>query len=399
MRFPNTYHEPIMGRRLEETTPPDETGLDTFQRFAYQAHIAFQYCLDCYFKGDVLAVVVEHFEDVVIEEATVLRFLQIKTRNPDRGLWTFRDLCEEGGALRSLLRSHRALKDVEESREIRYEIFLEGSGKKKEFEGLRVGGNGPTERQVALCCDKLGIEQGEAEELLSRVTVRDGQPLRDMIEARNVENVIRAAGHLSGEDIRNIVKETVELIKTAMLAEIDPDDWTRGLLAPDTLEDEARNAFERKRIQREVLQPILSRLEGGDADLLATVADEKLLTATALERKMRAANATQEVIRMAKEYRARATIRVAAYRASTLFDTGAVLDDLDTRLLDLARTVAEQVGSSDKATEIWGRLHERTHQNPSALDRRGALDADAILLLGQICDLSDRCLFRWTTNL
>lgn len=378
--------------------PPDDTGRDTFQRFAYQAHIAFPYCLSCYFERGVLSVTAEHFEDLMVEEQEVLRFLQIKTRDPSRGLWTFAHLVEAGGALHGLLRTHRAMAIVQEDREIRYEIVLEGAGRRNAFEGLRPGGAGPSADHVRRCCEGLRIEENEARDLLARVTVRDGQPLRDVIEARNVDSVIRAAGHVAGETVRRAVSETVELVKTAMLAEIRPRDWIAALTAPDTLEEEAADLFARKRITREQLHPILSVLEGGDAQLLEALTDESFLSATALERKLLSANANDDVIELAKEYRARAAIRLATFRATTLFDTGLVEDDLDQRLLGLARTVASEQGEGGTANSVWGRLHERTHQNPAALDRRRVLEEDPVLLMGQICELSDRCLFDWRPN-
>lgn len=387
-----------MGSRVGETIPPDESGLDTFQRFAYQAHVAFPYCLSCYFERGVVAIAAEHFEDLLVEETAVVRFLQIKTRDPERGPWAFAHLCQKGGALHSLLRTHRALKSVHEDREIRYEIVLEGAARRREFDGLRAGGAGPTADHVRGCSEGLKIDEDEAREILDRVVVRDGQPLRAVIEARNIESVVRVAGHLSGEAIRNAVKATVELVKAAMLADITPDDWLTGLIAPDTLLQEAAEAFDRKRLTKDKLSSVLSVLEGGDVELLTTVIDDSYLSATALERKLIAAKASEQVLRMAKEYRARASIKAATFRGSKLFDTGAVMDDLDKRLLDLATTVAQEVGADVSADAVWARLHERTHQNPSAFDRRKALGEDPLLLLGEICELSDRCLFGWRGN-
>lgn len=90
-------------------SPPDDSGTDAMTRFRYQAHVTFRFCLACYFEQGVIAVTPEHFEDVLVEATNELRFVQIKTRNPDRGPWKFRHLMDDGGALRSLLRTHRAL--------------------------------------------------------------------------------------------------------------------------------------------------------------------------------------------------------------------------------------------------------------------------------------------------
>ncbi len=71
-------------------------------------------------------MICEHFEDLCIEESEEVRFRQIKTRNPDYGLWRLVDLCGASGALRSLLRSHREPSNVSDPRSFVYEAALEG---------------------------------------------------------------------------------------------------------------------------------------------------------------------------------------------------------------------------------------------------------------------------------
>lgn len=69
------------------SSPPDDSGTDAYQRFAYQAHVAFWFCVRCYFDGDPVAVYCEHWEDLLVEYTERLRFTQIKTRDPGRGPW------------------------------------------------------------------------------------------------------------------------------------------------------------------------------------------------------------------------------------------------------------------------------------------------------------------------
>jgi hypothetical protein len=77
---------------------PDDSGTDAFQRYAYQAHVAFWFCLNCYFAGSPIAVYCEHWEDLLIEYVDVLRFTQIKTRDAGRGPWRYTHLLDDGGA-------------------------------------------------------------------------------------------------------------------------------------------------------------------------------------------------------------------------------------------------------------------------------------------------------------
>src|ERR671919_692299 len=91
-------------------TPPDDTGSDTFRRFRYQAEVAFPFCLDTALIGNVISVIPEHLEDLAIEFADgSWRIIQIKTRDPGQAPWTLATLLGgDGGAFRSLLRTHRA---------------------------------------------------------------------------------------------------------------------------------------------------------------------------------------------------------------------------------------------------------------------------------------------------
>ena len=64
--FQSAYDPTMVGNRTD-LTPPDDSGTDAFTRFRYQAHVAFRFCLRCYFDQGVTAVVAEHFEDVSTE--------------------------------------------------------------------------------------------------------------------------------------------------------------------------------------------------------------------------------------------------------------------------------------------------------------------------------------------
>ncbi len=52
---------------LVNTAPPENTGADTFRRYRYQAEIAFPYCLSCLTVDGANSVIMEHFEDMVVE--------------------------------------------------------------------------------------------------------------------------------------------------------------------------------------------------------------------------------------------------------------------------------------------------------------------------------------------
>jgi len=49
---------------IQDVIPPDDGGRDAFERFRYQAHVAFPSCLNCAGDQGVTAVICEHIEDV-----------------------------------------------------------------------------------------------------------------------------------------------------------------------------------------------------------------------------------------------------------------------------------------------------------------------------------------------
>jgi hypothetical protein len=384
------------------TPPPDDSGSDAFARFGYQAHVAFPFCLRCYFADDlddaeaVAAIYCEHWEDLLVEYDDRLRFVPIKTRDASRGPWKFRHLLDDGGALRSLLRTHRALAELSEERAIDYDIRLEGAVDSGDaIRRLLVGGGGADDGMCDQCADRLGIDRAEAETLLARVTVRPNQAPRGLIEAQNRELLRTVAGDLSANELKDIYDETIEIVKQAMVADLLADAWPMAIVEPTSAAEAAVRRAERKRLDRDVLRPALAKLEGGDHRLLVAVTDPDRLEATALEKKLVAAGASENLVDRAKQFRALAAIRVAEERGRSLFDVDALLADLHLRLLNEAESVAEIVDTPAPAPAVWDELGRRLGSNPTLYDPRGLLRRDQLLLLGEVCQLSDECKYRW----
>ena len=100
--------------------PPDDTGSETLRRYRYQASLVVPFCLNCACSGDVVSVIVEHFEDFVVEHSDLWHFVQVKTRDAGYGPWKLRTAM---GGLRSLLRTYRTTTHLK----ARYSLFLEGA--------------------------------------------------------------------------------------------------------------------------------------------------------------------------------------------------------------------------------------------------------------------------------
>ena len=378
------------------SVPPDDSGSDAFQRYAYQAHVAFWFCLNCYFAGAPVAIYCEHWEDLLIEYPDRLRFTQIKTRDPARGPWRYTHLLDEGGALRSLARTHQALESFGDTRQIEYDIRLEGAadGSDKEMARLFRDGGGATDGMSERCARRLEIDEATARALLARVTVRPGQPPRELIAARNRDLLGIRAGHLPAGEIAAIYADTIELVKRAMEAGLLAD-WPAAILEPVSSAEAAAQLAAAKRLDRDRLEPMLSRLEGGLQPLLTTVTDPDRLRATALEFKLDGAGAAQGLLDRAKQFRAQASIRLAEVRGRSLLDVEALLADLHLRLQNAADSVADAATATPRAPAIWDELERRFSANPSAYDPHGVLSQDHLLLLGEVCNLSDECKFWW----
>lgn len=101
------------------------------------------------------------------------------------------------------------------------------------------------------------------------------------------------------------------------------------------------------------------------------------------------------VVDQAKQFRAQASIRIAEARSGSLFDIDALIADLHTRLLTAAEAVAGTVTTEPPGPHVWNQLEARLSANPASYDPRRLLGQDHLLLLGEVCQLTDECRFRW----
>ena len=101
-------------------TPPDDTGTDTIKRYRYQAQLALPFCLACARKYKVRSIIMEHFEDIVVECDDYWHFIQVKTRNAERGHWKLPDAID---GLKSLYRTFSETSDLN----AKYSLYIEGA--------------------------------------------------------------------------------------------------------------------------------------------------------------------------------------------------------------------------------------------------------------------------------
>lgn len=380
---------------FETVFPPDDTGRTTYERFRYQAHVAFRFCLEAATRGDVLAVVCEHFEDVAVERSDGWRLMQIKTRDAELPPWKLGDLLGQSGALRGLHRTHKALNDLNRgSHDCRLEARLEGAvAHGDQAEALTFQGDGATRDVIDRCAQRLEITAAEAADFLSKVTVIDHEPPRELIAAVMRDLLRRAAPGLSGVQVDAIYQTVFSKIEDAMEGKLLADQFPAMLVQPTTVDEAAQKLVEAKRLDRDTLVDLFGELTASKA-LLDQIADPALLTATALERKLRLAGADDAVVEDAKTLRANAAIREAEILSASYSDQEALLGDVRARLKIVANSVAATVGDPPGPT-VWAGVMSRLPAEAQSVDQSRLFDADQMLLLGELCQISDLCDFGW----
>lgn len=376
------------------TAIPDDSGSDAFRRFGYQAEVAFRYCLDCATVGNIVSVTMEHLEDIAIELASGRwRFAQVKTRDANQGPWTLPNLVASG-AFAAMLRTHRALQGVDGDHE--YEIVLEGAVKSGDpATALLVEGAGPNDPLITDLAARLEIDRPECEQLLGRLRIRERMPPRETIAASNIRILGLVSRSVTLGTATTLYESVLEKIKIAMEGRLLDNQWPRALVQPDTPEDATRLVMEGKKLTKKQLAPLLEPLHLGDVVFLAPLleGDQHM---TAMEEKLRAAGATDEIVRDARMLRARASSVAAERQSASAYDLSNSFLDIRTRLSVLANAISGVHLQEDRpGLGIWNELQARITSQAHALDQQSLLRQDAMLLLGGVCQLSDDCEFWW----
>jgi Cap4, dsDNA endonuclease domain len=386
---------------IQSVIPPDDAGRDAFERFRYQAHLTFPDCLNCVTQLGVTAVICEHFEDVCIEEEGQVRLRQIKTRNLDYGLWRLADLCSERGAFRSLLRSHRALSEIDDDRSFIYEVSLEGALERRDaicqFLPRGEGADDALARRVIkLMKPHTELRLAEAREVLRRVRIRPTPP-RGSIVAINKELLASIGGDLPAAELSQIYDQVIEVICQAMSG-TRLREWPAILFSGD--DSPAKALIEAKRLDQAVLERPLEPVLSGATPSLREITDPDALSASALELKLRLAGAPPELIDRAKQLRANMTYREIELRSRSLRqDIDLKLEDLRERLKAVADISLSVSGSGAKpAPAVFADVFERLGAQPATYDPARLYNRDPTLLMGGVCDLSDQCLFAWRSS-
>ena len=373
------------------TQPLVDTGSDVFSRYRYQADITLPFCLRCAVTGDIICVIPEHLEDIALQTNSGWRFIQVKSRNPERRPWGLLDLLSSDGALRSLFRTHTQTLDVNAS----LEILLEGAVRTKDpISFLRSEADHSNEELIAATVQSLGIEKDEAQEFLARVTLLQPPVPRPQVSDANLLLIQQQNPTLTLQEASDIYNRLMSEIERAMRAEPLGVKWPTYVIDPNP---EVSERLKAKMLTRPHLQRIVGPLsQAASHYLLRRITDSITTTVSVLERKMREGGATDRIIEHARALRANAQLRLLTLQARSLYTQDNLIADLEQRLE--IYVIAKQEGriaSSTPALDLWRALLDDFNAHAAVIDANRIMDADPMLLLGHVCELSDRCIVNW----
>lgn len=397
----STRPEFIMG--IHTVTPPDDTGSDTLRRYRYQAEIAFLFCLQCVCTDLVKSVIVEHFEDLVVEYQDHWYFIQIKTRDAETGPWKLSHTLGRSGGLRSLWRTYNALSNALEStitERCRFGLFLEGSIARQDLLGSMVKGNGRniSGELVDQVSGKINGDRTSVRTFLEVVFVEPDQVTRSAIADRNFRLLVEAAPEADLNRVKDAYEHCIEMVGHAMAAEQIGEHLANVVLGTTQWDSLQQSKMKAKILRRQQLEKPLEIVTRKAYPLLERVGDSTLPPPTVLEEKLLAGEASPENIANAKTLRANAYRELAKLRASQIFS-----ERLDSQLGDLEQRLKVQNGLiSSSHGDRGNRVNEILHQtlelykkDPHSLDPNGLLSADPFHLLGYLYELADRCEITW----
>ena len=368
-------------------------GSDTLARFRYQAELTLPYCLSALLsQNDILAVIPEHLEDIALQTKTGWRFLQVKSRDPERGLWTAPELfSKKGGALRSLYRTY--LLTIGEDHSL--ELLLEGAVKTNDLIGV-LRPHRDRSQLVSMVMDKLRAPRGSAEDFLRRVTLNESAPHRSSIHATNGRLLHELAPSLSHPELEALHSSFLAEIEKAMRCERLTALWPRSVAHPENRTTRTEEKLRAKTLDANRLSRIAEPLTRVGRPLLKRFVESGSGPVSSLTQKLVLGGATNDLIHLARNLQANAHHQRFIRASQNLELDDALLTDLHERLLAYAHTAAAIHESSTRpAIMMWDHLLEKFDRHAGNIDRNNLVRADPMLLMGESCILSDKCDFNW----
>jgi hypothetical protein len=376
-----------------DLTPSTDAGSDTAARYRYQAEVTLPLCLHCALGKEILSVIPEYFEDVCLETVDGWRFIQIKSRDPGLGLWGIADLLAKDGALRSLYRTHKQIEEISAT----LELVLEGATRRKDLiQELTSSGNHANPDLLRRVAEALEIPVPSVELFLRRVVLAGAPAPREFIKRQNVSLIQEQNVSLPHTKVMGIYESLMSEVERAMRAESIGPNWPAYVTRHSDGDRDKQERLKAKRLTRELLIRKVAPLSSPPKKLLTKAVDSTTAHISPLETKLSMGGATDAIIQLARDLRASSQAHLFDYQATHLFANEDLIADLNQRLKVYAVSKAAQYASADKpAINVWNSLLTELTANAAGIDLQGIMNEDPMLLLGQICDLSDNCVVDW----
>ena len=373
-------------------TPPDDTGTDTIKRYRYQAQLALPFCLACARKYKVRSIIMEHFEDIVVECDDYWHFIQVKTRNAERGHWKLPDAID---GLKSLYRTFSETSDLN----AKYSLYIEGAiAVTDDLNALTLSSSSMdiSNDIVQKISQKLDIENSKCRDFLESVTVHPNQPPRAHITSYNIHLMGQGSASSSIREIESLEEKLTDEILRAMSCDRLDNLLYRYIAKVEELEDEIKARIDAKRLTASNIADIIGSLASGDYPLLLRITDLHEPSPTNLQKKLIAGGATERIIKNAKELRANASIREVEIRSSGFINQEDRIVDVQIRITTLTNSIVEEHDELEKPAKIiWRKVLNELTQKKETVDPHRIYKQDPYLLLGAVCGISDECRIDW----
>jgi hypothetical protein len=382
-----------------DVTAADDTGSETFIRYRWQAKMAVLSWLECLAPGtSLVGVLCESVEDIVLVYSEKTVYAQLKTKT--RGSWSDSNVCDEGGGVDSLVRTHNTISASPVPLE--FHLWLEGPAGATKKTTAFFGDPSTASDVIRKKIVALGISRSLLPAFLARLHVRTDRPPRAHIDAVILQYIGATWPALNHPEREALFVRLLAHAEDAQAAALGGTHAAPLLEALEIGEDdEIRIAIAAKALTRELLISLTPTLPTTTrSELLARIASGEV--ASALELKMSAAGATGDTIAEAQELRARADAR----RLELLGGSETVrphLQTLEVELLRMAEAHATAAnfqggsvpGVSAAPAEFVVAEIRRHPADLLAIDGRDLFERDTQLLFGLLCQLSDECRFWW----
>jgi hypothetical protein len=371
-------------------TPPDDIGTDTIKRYRYQAQLALPFCLACARKDKVRSIIMEHFEDIVVEFDDYWHFIQVKTRNAERGHWKLPDAID---GLKSLYRTFSETSELN----AKYSLFIEGAiAVRDDLNALTLSSMDISNDIVQKISQKLDIENSKCRDFLESVTVYPNQPPRAHITSHNIHLMGQGSASSSTREIESLEEKLTDEILRAMSCDRLDNLLYRYIAKVEELEDEIKARIDAKRLTASNIADIIGSLASGDYPLLLRITDLHEPSPTNLQKKLIAGGATDRIIKNAKELRANAFIREVEIRSSGFINQEDRIVDVQIRITTLTNSIVEEHDELEKPAKIiWRMVLNELIQKKETVDPHRIYKQDPYLLLGAVCGISDECRIDW----